>query len=162
MVGVTDHPAAYSAGPDRPGVAYADFRAGLPAWLAGTIGRCAADVVCVTPHWGPNMAAAPLPSTRAAAAALVDAGAALVAGHSAHIFQGVAPPTLYDRGDFVDDYRTDPHLRKDLERLAPLLLERETLERTELEAALAVHVDAAEKAAEPIRRRADALTPSGR
>jgi poly-gamma-glutamate synthesis protein (capsule biosynthesis protein) len=60
------------------------------------------------------MAAAPLPSTRAAAAALVDAGAALVAGHSAHVFQGVEPPTLYDLGDFVDDYRTDPHLRNDL------------------------------------------------
>lgn len=114
VIGVTDYPAAYAAGPDRPGVAHADLRVGLPAWLAGTIGRCAADVVCVTPHWGPNMAAAPLPSTRAAAAALVDAGAALVAGHSAHVFQGVEPPTLYDLGDFVDDYRTDSHLRNDL------------------------------------------------
>jgi len=114
VVGVTDYPAAYAAGPDRPGVAYADLRAGLPTWLVGTIARCAADVVCVTPHWGPNMAAAPLPSTRAAAAALVDAGATLVAGHSAHVFQGVEPPTLYDLGDFIDDYRTDAHLRNDL------------------------------------------------
>jgi len=114
VVGVTDHPSAYAAGPERPGVAYADLRAGLPGWLVGAIGGCAADVVCVTPHWGPNMAAVPLRSTRAAAAALVDAGADLVAGHSAHVFQGVEPPTLYDLGDFVDDYRTDPYLRNDL------------------------------------------------
>ena len=52
--------------------------------------------------------------------------------------------------------------RGDLERLAQLLLERETLDRAELEAALGAHVDAAEKAAEPISRRADALAPSGR
>ena len=37
----------------------------------------------VTPHWGPNMLAEPLPAVRDAAAALVAAGATLVAGHSA-------------------------------------------------------------------------------
>jgi hypothetical protein len=51
---------------------------------------------------------------RAAASALIEAGATLVAGHSAHIFQGVAPRVLYDLGDFLDDYRVDPELRNDL------------------------------------------------
>jgi poly-gamma-glutamate synthesis protein (capsule biosynthesis protein) len=51
---------------------------------------------------------------RAAARALRDAGATLVAGHSAHVFHGVAPGVLFDLGDFVDDYRVDQRLRNDL------------------------------------------------
>ena len=44
----------------------------------------------------------------------VEAGATLVAGHSAHVFHGVAGRVLYDLGDFLDDYRVDPELRNDL------------------------------------------------
>ena len=68
----------------------------------------------VTPHWGPNMQPEPLPAVREAAAALVAAGATLVAGHSAHVFQGVAGRVLYDLGDFLDDYAVDRTLRNDL------------------------------------------------
>jgi poly-gamma-glutamate capsule biosynthesis protein CapA/YwtB (metallophosphatase superfamily) len=39
---------------------------------------------------------------------LVQAGATLVAGHSAHVFHGVRDHVLYDLGDFVDDYAIDP------------------------------------------------------
>jgi hypothetical protein len=70
--------------------------------------------VLVTPHWGPNMTSEPVGHVRRAAAALVDAGATLVAGHSAHVPHGVAGPVLYDLGDFLDDYRVDPRLRNDL------------------------------------------------
>ena len=42
------------------------------------------------------------------------AGATLVAGHSAHVFHGVADRVLYDLGDFVNDYAIDPVLRNDL------------------------------------------------
>lgn len=116
VVGVTDHPAAYGATATRPGVAYADLgREGVPTWL-GEAARPGgdADATLVTPHWGPNMHAAPVAHVRAAAQALVDDGATLVAGHSAHVFQGVAPPVLYDLGDFIDDYRVDDTLRNDL------------------------------------------------
>jgi poly-gamma-glutamate capsule biosynthesis protein CapA/YwtB (metallophosphatase superfamily) len=68
----------------------------------------------VTPHWGPNMQPEPLPAVRKAAAKLLDAGATLVAGHSAHVFQGVAGRVLYDLGDFLDDYGVDDALRNDL------------------------------------------------
>jgi hypothetical protein len=44
----------------------------------------------------------------------VDCGATLVAGHSAHVFHGVAGRVLYDLGDFLDDYAVDPVLRNDL------------------------------------------------
>jgi poly-gamma-glutamate synthesis protein (capsule biosynthesis protein) len=60
------------------------------------------------------MTAEPLPYVRAAAATLVESGASLVAGHSAHVAHGVAPPILYDLGDFIDDYIVDPELRNDL------------------------------------------------
>jgi Bacterial capsule synthesis protein PGA_cap len=78
----------------------------------------------VTPHWGPNMTTEPLPYVRAAAAALRAAGASLVAGHSAHLFHGVAGPVLYDLGDFIDDYVVDPELRNDLGLLFLARLDR--------------------------------------
>ncbi len=117
VIGVTDHPADFAAGPDRPGVAYADlWDEPVPGWLADTVAgaRMSADVVLVTPHWGPNMVASPQPHVRAAAARLVAAGATVVAGHSAHVFHGAAPPVLFDLGDFIDDYAIDPVLRNDL------------------------------------------------
>lgn len=114
VIGATDHPADYAAGPSRPGVALADLRAGVPQWLADAIRTAEGDGVLVTPHWGPNMIAEPLPTVRAAARALVDAGATVVAGHSAHVFHGVEGRVLFDLGDFIDDYAVDPVLRNDL------------------------------------------------
>ncbi|MEO3872904.1 CapA family protein [Nonomuraea sp. B12E4] len=119
VISVTDHPEEYAAAPGRPGVAYADLRSGVPDWLTDTVARMRTetDVVLVSPHWGPNMTAAPQPYIRAAATILADAGATLIAGHSAHVAHGVAPPVLYDMGDFLDDYGVDPDLRNDLSLL---------------------------------------------
>ena len=114
VLGVTDHPPDFAAGPDRPGVAFADLRRRVPDWLAEGVGAADAEAVLVTPHWGPNMTSEPVGHVRRAAAALVDAGATLVAGHSAHVPHGVAGRVLYDLGDFLDDYRVDPRLRNDL------------------------------------------------
>jgi poly-gamma-glutamate synthesis protein (capsule biosynthesis protein) len=133
VVAATDHPAAYAAGPDRPGVAYAALRArGVPAWLrdAARPGPDA-DAVLVTPHWGPNMATAPLPYVRAAADALLAEGATLVAGHSAHVVHGVAGRVLYDLGDFIDDYRVDPRRRNDLGLLFLVTLTADGPQRVE-------------------------------
>jgi poly-gamma-glutamate synthesis protein (capsule biosynthesis protein) len=114
VVGLTDHPEDFAAGKDRPGVAFSDLRDGLPGWIPQAIQSISADAVLVTPHWGPNMNPEPLPRIRRAAAELVDVGATLVAGHSAHVFQGVRETVLYDLGDFLDDYAVDPVLRNDL------------------------------------------------
>jgi len=114
VIGVSDHPPEYAAGPGQAGIAYADqAKAG---WLTEAIraARARADAVLVSPHWGPNMTAEPPPHVREAAHAMLDAGATLVAGHSAHVFHGAAPGILYDLGDFLDDYATDPDLRNDL------------------------------------------------
>jgi poly-gamma-glutamate capsule biosynthesis protein CapA/YwtB (metallophosphatase superfamily) len=116
VVGITDHPADFAAGPDRPGVAFADLGRQVPSWLAQLVREAdvQADVTLVSPHWGPNMTTAPVRHVRRAATALLDAGATLVAGHSAHVPHGVAGRVLYDLGDFLDDYRVDPRLRNDL------------------------------------------------
>ena len=114
VVGVTDHPAEFAAARGEPGVAHAELRERVPGWLLEALRVPDADAVLVTPHWGPNMTASPLPRVRAAAARLREAGATLVAGHSAHVFHGVQDHVLYDLGDFLDDYATDPRLRNDL------------------------------------------------
>jgi poly-gamma-glutamate capsule biosynthesis protein CapA/YwtB (metallophosphatase superfamily) len=116
VVAFTDHPADYAAGHDHPGVAYADLGRGAPDWLLDTVRAAAADTdaVLVTPHWGPNFRLSPLPYVRYVAHQLRGAGATLIAGHSAHVFQGVEDHILYDLGDFIDDYAVDPVLRNDL------------------------------------------------
>src|SRR5918992_57870 len=116
IVGVSDHPEEFAAGPDRPGIAFADLVSRVPAWLTDLIRDLGAevDVVLVTPHWGPNMTPGPVAHVRRAADALLGAGASLVAGHSAHVFHGVAGPVLFDLGDFLDDYAVEPDLRNDL------------------------------------------------
>ena len=115
VVAFSDHPAEYAARPDRPGIAFAELPGGrLPDWLVVAPGELGADAVLVTPHWGPNMTARPTAHVRAAATALVDGGATVVAGHSAHIFHGVEGAVLYDVGDFVDDYAVHETLRNDL------------------------------------------------
>jgi poly-gamma-glutamate capsule biosynthesis protein CapA/YwtB (metallophosphatase superfamily) len=111
VVAFSDHPAECAAGADRAGIAYAGIRRRLPNWLTAFPD---ADAVLVTPHWGPNMRSEPRAYVRRAAQELVDVGATIVAGHSAHVFHGVAPRILYDLGDFIDDYRVDPALRNDL------------------------------------------------
>jgi poly-gamma-glutamate capsule biosynthesis protein CapA/YwtB (metallophosphatase superfamily) len=114
VLGLTDHPADFAATVDRPGVAFADLRRGLPDWVEEALAPTEVDAVLATPHWGPNMTTEPVPHVRRAADDLLAAGATLVAGHSAHVFHGVAGPVLFDLGDFLDDYAVDPNLRNDL------------------------------------------------
>jgi poly-gamma-glutamate capsule biosynthesis protein CapA/YwtB (metallophosphatase superfamily) len=114
VLGIADHPKDFAAGPDRPGIAFADLRTEVPGWLAELVHGTKADAVMVTPHWGPNMTSEPVPHVRAAARQIIGTGASLIAGHSAHVFQGVEGPILYDLGDFLDDYAVDPILRNDL------------------------------------------------
>jgi poly-gamma-glutamate capsule biosynthesis protein CapA/YwtB (metallophosphatase superfamily) len=124
VVAFSDHPEDFAAVPGRPGIAWVDLRAGLPEWVSNAVGAFAADVVLATPHWGPNMSDRPRGNVREAARHLLGAGATLVAGHSAHVVQGVEGPVLYDLGDFLDDYRVDRRLRNDLGLLFLVDVER--------------------------------------
>ncbi|HEY8481272.1 MAG TPA: CapA family protein [Spirillospora sp.] len=129
VMGITDHPSDFAAAPGRPGVAYADLEKGLPQELTDRIRRLrrGGDVVFVLPHWGPNMTREPPSYVRRAAKGLLDAGAVLVAGSSAHVFHGVAwaaSPVIFDMGDFIDDYVVNASLRNDLGLLFLVTLDR--------------------------------------
>jgi poly-gamma-glutamate synthesis protein (capsule biosynthesis protein) len=126
VVAFADHEPSFAAGPDRPGIAFADIRRSVPDWL-----RERAPNALVCPHWGPNMTPSPLPQIRAAARALREASATLVAGTSAHVFHGVEGNVLYDLGDFLDDYAVDGSLRNDLGLLFLVELEPEGPRRIE-------------------------------
>jgi poly-gamma-glutamate capsule biosynthesis protein CapA/YwtB (metallophosphatase superfamily) len=126
IVAYCDHEPGFAAEPNQPGIAFADFRRDVPDWLRERVGGA---LVC--PHWGPNMEPSPLRRVRAVARELRDAGASLVAGTSAHVFQGVEGKVLYDLGDFVDDYARDPQLRNDLGLLFLVELEPDGPRRIE-------------------------------
>jgi poly-gamma-glutamate capsule biosynthesis protein CapA/YwtB (metallophosphatase superfamily) len=124
LVAVSDHPREFAAGSDSPGIAYGDMRGAIPDWLAGELSRLdrECDHVVAFPHWGPNMITEPAGWQRRAAERLQEAGADLIAGHSAHVFHGAGwgrrGPLLYDLGDALDDYAVDARLRNDLGLLA--------------------------------------------
>ena len=127
VIGLTDHPEEYAARPDRPGVAYADLRRGLPDWLArGRSRTVEADAVLVSPHWGPNMTAEPLAPDQASRRR--------ARSRQVRRWSRVTPRTsstassagvIYDLGDFIDDYATDPVLRNDLGLLFLVTLEEQ-------------------------------------
>lgn len=119
VVAASDHPSEYAAGDERPGIAHAALDREAPAWLVAKLAalreRC--ELVIAFLHWGPNMTARPARWQRSLARKLIEAGADAVAGHSSHVFHGIAlepgGPTLYDLGDALDDYAVDPRLRND-------------------------------------------------
>jgi poly-gamma-glutamate capsule biosynthesis protein CapA/YwtB (metallophosphatase superfamily) len=120
VVAVSDHPAEYAVPPRVPGIAYADLRDGSPDWLLAELARLRedCDAVIAFPHWGPNMTTQPAFWQHRRVTELLDAGAGLIAGHSAHVFHGAerlaGGIALYDLGDALDDYAVDPRLRNDL------------------------------------------------
>jgi poly-gamma-glutamate synthesis protein (capsule biosynthesis protein) len=75
------------------------------------------DIVIVSIHWGPNMKEAPDDYFIDFAHEMIDAGADIIHGHSAHNFQGIenyhGKLILYDTGDFLDDYMVDTYLKND-------------------------------------------------
>jgi len=104
--------------------------------------------------------------------ALIEAGADLVFGHSAHVFRGVEVyhdrPILYSAGDFVDDYAVDPGRRNDRSFLFVIELAEGALRRLkiyptvirEFQACLAQGPEAEEIAGKMIRLCRDFGTPA--
>lgn len=76
-----------------------------------------ADFVIFSMHAGANMVEQSSQEFRDFARAVIDAGADMYFGHSAHLFQGIeiyhGRPIVHDAGDFVDDYAVDRRLRND-------------------------------------------------
>ena len=141
LVAFTDNEPPFAAGPGKPGTNYLPVSV-EPEVLRrvgeaiGAAREAGARTVVFSNHWGPNMVERPREVFRRFARAVVDLGADLYYGHSAHVFQGVeiyrGKPILYDTGDFIDDYAVDPRLRNDRSFLFRVSMEDGALERLEL------------------------------
>jgi poly-gamma-glutamate capsule biosynthesis protein CapA/YwtB (metallophosphatase superfamily) len=122
VIGFADHPKEWAAGPAWPGISYTPVSTEAPWFdeIAQLIAaaRASADLVVCAIHWGPNMRPRPTVAFGEFARRVLDAGADVFWGHSAHVVQGIearhGKVILYDTGDFVDDYRVDRGLRNDL------------------------------------------------
>ena len=90
----------------------------------------------MTAHWGPNMRLRPTQDFVAFAHALIDCGADIFHGHSAHVVQGVevykGRLIMYDTGDFVDDYAVDQDLRNDLSFLFKVMATKGRIKEVQL------------------------------
>jgi poly-gamma-glutamate capsule biosynthesis protein CapA/YwtB (metallophosphatase superfamily) len=141
LLAFTNNEPPFAAGPDRPGTNY------LPVSLEPDVLRrvevavtaareAGAETVVFSNHWGPNMVQRPSTLFRRFARAVLDRGADVYYGHSAHVFQGVeiyrGKPILYDTGDFIDDYMVHPNLRNDWSFLFRISLEGSEFRRLEL------------------------------
>jgi poly-gamma-glutamate capsule biosynthesis protein CapA/YwtB (metallophosphatase superfamily) len=141
LVAFTDNEPPFAAGPDKPGTNYLPVST-EPAVLRrveetiAAAREAGAETVVFSNHWGPNMVRRPPDAFRRFARAVVDLGADVYYGHSAHVFQGVevyrGKPILYDTGDFIDDYAVDPDLRNDRSLLFGVSVEGGELRRLEL------------------------------
>ncbi len=139
VVAFTDNEPGWQAGPDAPGTHYLPVVPESVAVLREQIEearRLGAGLVMVSAHWGPNMRLRPPPLFRAFARAVIEAGADVFHGHSAHVFQGIevyrGKPILYDCGEFVDDYAVDPLLRNDWGLLYRLHIQNHRIGEVEL------------------------------
>lgn len=141
LLAFTDNEPDWAATEDRPGTNYLPTRTSRrvldPVRRAiAELRRRGAELVIASNHWGPNMRERPTPLFRRFAHAVLEAGADLYWGHSAHLFQGVevyrGKPIFYDSGDFVDDYAVDPVLRNDRSALIRCTVGDSGIERVQL------------------------------
>ena len=135
-----DHPFTWAATPTSPGINYTPISVELEQFAAveGAIAaaRQGADLVIFSIHWGPNMRSRPTAAFRDFAHKVIDAGADIFWGHSAHLVQGIelcqGKLILYDTGDFVDDYTVDPQDRNDLSALFLVRVRPPVIDRLDL------------------------------
>ena len=135
-----DYPVEWAAGEISPGINYTAIppTAEELTRIERSIEELKrqADLVIFSIHWGPNMRERPTEDFRAFARAIIDAGADVFWGHSAHLVQAVElwheKPIIFDTGDFVDDYAVDPDLRNDLSALFLLKTRPPVIDRIDL------------------------------
>ncbi len=140
VIAFTDNMPEWEATKTKPGVNYIDIS--MDEKNFGKLRKSIkdvknkSDIVVVSAHWGPNMRQRPTKTFKEFAHAVIDAGADIFHGHSAHIFQGIevykGKLIMYDTGDFVDDYAVDEYLRNDQTFLFLVSLNKNGIEKIEL------------------------------
>lgn len=120
-IAFTDNEPAWEATDARPGIFYvpvdlSDRRAEALLELVRQA-KEKVSLLIISAHWGPNWGYRPPSEHVSFGRALIDAGADLVFGHSAHICRGIEvykdKLIIYSAGDFIDDYAVDEVERND-------------------------------------------------
>ena len=141
LLAFTDNEPPFAAGADWPGTNYLPVSLQPDVLLrvekaVATLREMGVETVLFSNHWGPNMVRRPRELFRRFARAVIDRGADIFYGHSAHVFQGVeiyrGKPIIYDTGDFIDDYAVDPRMRNDWSFLFRVSLEEGGFQRLDL------------------------------
>jgi poly-gamma-glutamate synthesis protein (capsule biosynthesis protein) len=141
LLSFTDNEPDFAATAERPGTNYLEVsldEAAL-ARIANSIAQAraqGADLVVFSNHWGANFVERPSVEFRSFARRVIELGADIYHGHSAHIYQGIeiyrGKPILYDTGNFIDDYAVHPLLRNDRSCLFKVMFAQGKLCRIEL------------------------------
>ncbi|MNF62128.1 Capsule biosynthesis protein CapA [compost metagenome] len=146
ILGFTDNEPGWKAGGSWSGVNYIDVSNNEDcekALIAIAELRKETDLLIVSIHWGPNMQAEPEQHFIDFAHAMIEQGADIIHGHSAHNFQGIEvyqhKLILYDTGDFLDDYAVDPFLRNDHSFLFKVEVSQKRIEKLVLVPVLISH-----------------------
>lgn len=104
------HPRSFEAGPDHPGVAWAEDEQVILDMARAR--RAGADLVLPFFHWGWENEPAPSARQRELAHRLIDAGADAIIGAHPHVTQGAemyrGKPIIYSLGNFVFDLIDQP------------------------------------------------------
>jgi len=141
LISCTDNEPVFAAESEHPGTNYLEvtLQKETLARIAHSIAQAreqGADLVVFSNHWGANYVERPSPEFRSFARRVIELGADIYYGHSAHICQGIeihqGKPILYDTGDFIDDYAVHPRLRNDRSCLFKVMFEQGRLRRIEL------------------------------
>lgn len=118
VLSAANHYKEWAATRGTPGINY--FNINSPASLIRQTRNAAkkVDFLIVSIHWGPNYIDEISTQMRELAHKLVDAGANVIHGTSAHHLLPVEvyknSLIIYSNGDFIDDYAVDSHYRNDL------------------------------------------------
>lgn len=139
ITGITDNEAGWKATCTTAGTNYIDLTDNNDREKALiNIERLSrkTDIVIVSIHWGPNLIEFPFREHISFAHAMIDHGATIIHGHSAHNFKGIElyknKLILYDTGDFVDDYVVDHALKNDHSFFYILHLNKYGIEKLQL------------------------------
>lgn len=141
LIAFTDNEPDFAAQSAHPGTNFMEVSLDQSALgrVSSAISRAramGADIVVFSNHWGGNFIERPSQVFREFARRVIELGADIYYGHSAHICQGIelhrGKPILYDTGNFIDDYAVEPVLRNDRSCLFKIGLEAGQAQRIEL------------------------------
>ena len=139
VLGFTDNEPGWKAGISKSGVNYINIskKSDRDKALADIENLSKeADIVVISIHWGSNMKEYPESHFISFAHEMIEYGADIIHGHSAHNFQGIEVYNqkiiFYNAGDFLDDYIVDPVLKNDHSFFYRIEVDKEGIIKTEL------------------------------